>query len=89
MEDFLSMMLEFFGDLLEDRLRRIKNAGKRKWALTIFYFVLTSLFTVALLFLTFSASKECSRVGVLILAVLTALWVLVSGFLIIRQYRKN
>ena len=89
MEDFLSMMLEFFGDLLEDRLRRINNAGKRKWALTIFYFAITSLVTVALLFLTFSAFEEVSKLGFLVLSVITVLWVLVSGFLIIRQHRKE
>ena len=89
MEDFLSMVLEFFADLLEAMLHRIKDPRKRKWALTIFYFALTSLVTVALLFLTFSAFEEVSKLGVLVLSVFTVLWVLVSGFLIIRQHRKK
>ena len=89
MEDFLSMVLEFFADLLEDRLRRIKNPGKRKWALTIFYFALTSLITVALLFLLFTAFKEVSKIGVLVLSAFIVLWVLISGFFIIRHHRKK
>ena len=89
MEDFLSMMLEFFGDLFENRLRAIKSPRKRKWALTSFYCVLTSLFTAVLVYMTISVSKEISKLGVLILFVFTALWVLVSGFFIVRHHRKQ
>jgi cobalamin biosynthesis protein CobD/CbiB len=89
MEDFLSMMLELFCDLLENKLRRIKNPGKRKWGLTIFYCVFAVLFTAVLVYMTISVSKEISKLGVLVLSTFTVLCVLVSGFLIIRQHRKN
>ena len=89
MEDFLSMILEFLCDLFENKLRRIKTSGKRKWALTIFYCVLTSLFTAVFVYMTISASKKISKLGVLVLSIFTVLWVLVSGFFIIRQHRKK
>ena len=89
MEDFLSMMLEFFCDLFENKLRCIKTPGKRKWALTIFYCVFAVLFTAVLVYMTIRASKEISKLGVLVLSIFTVLWGLVSGFFIIRQHRKN
>ena len=89
MEDFLSMMLELFCDLLENNLRRIKNPGKRKWGLTIFYCVFAVLFTAVLVYMTISVSKEISKLGVLVLSTFTVLCVLVSGFFIIRHHRKK
>ena len=89
MEDLLAGVLEFLGDLLVNALRGIKNPRKRKWALTIFYATIALLFSCVLLFLTITAYKEISLVGTLVLSGMTGLWMLASGFYIIRQHRKN
>jgi len=89
MEDFLAVVLEVLGNLLEDALHGIKNPRKRKWALTIFYSVIALIMSGAFIFLTLVCYKEGKGGATWILSGITGLLILGAVFLIIREHRKN
>ena len=43
MDDLIEALIDLAGDLLEEVLKGIKNPQKRKWALTVFYSLVTLL----------------------------------------------
>ena len=89
MDDLIEALIDLAGDLLEEVLKGIKNPQKRKWALTIFYSVITLLITGFLVWGAVAVYLDGNLTGAIVFAAVAVILLLVFGFFILRGYKKN
>ena len=89
MDGFIEFVIEFFGGLLEDSIRGIKNPNKRKWALTAFYTVVSLGIITFFACMAVSSGRENNRIGAMIMGGIAAITFFVSSCIIIRGHKKQ
>ena len=89
MDDLIEAAIELIGDLLEAALKEIKNPQKRKWALTIFYSVVTWLVTGFLIWGAIALYLEGNLTGAIVFAAVGGILFLVSEIFILRGHKRN
>ena len=89
MDDLIEALIDLAGDLLEAVLKGIKNPQKRKWALTIFYSVITLLITAFLIWGAVAIYFDGNLTGATAFAAVAVLLLLIFGFFILRGHKKN
>ena len=89
MDDIIEAVVELLGDLLEMALKGIKNLQKRKWALTVFYVLITLGITGFLLWSAGEIWKDGNKTGAGIFAGIAVILCTVFGFFIIRGHKRN
>ena len=89
MDDLIEAVIDLACDLLEVILAGIENPKKRKWALTIFYSVVTLLIVGFLIWGAVAVFVEGNLTGAIAFAAVAAVLLLVFGFFILRGHKKN
>ena len=89
MDDLIEALIDLAGDLLEEVLKGIKNPQKRKWALTVFYSVITLLITGFLVWRAVAVYLDGNLTGAIVFAAVAVILLLVFGFFILRGHKKN
>ena len=89
MEDLIEAAIDLTGDLLEAVLKGINNPQKRKWALTIFYSVVTLLITAFLIWGAVAVCFDGNLTGAAAFAAVAVILLFIFGFFILRGHRKN
>ena len=89
MDDLIEAAIELVGDLLEAALKGIRNTQKRKWALTIFYSIVTLLITIFLIWGAIAIYLDGNLAGAIVFAAVAVILFLVFGFFIFRGHKKN
>lgn len=88
MDDLIEMVIELAGDLLEEMLKGIKNPHRRKWALTIFYSIVTLAITGFLIWGAVAVYLDGNLTGAIVFAGIAAVLLLVFGFFILRGHKR-
>ena len=89
MDDLIEALIDLSGDLLEEVLKGIKNPKKRKWALTVFYSVVTLLITGFLAWGAVAVYFDGNLTGAIAFAVIAVILLLIFGFFILRGHKKS
>ena len=89
MDDLIEAVIDLAGDLLEEVLKRIKNPQKRKWALTIFYSLVTLLISGFLVWGAVAVYLDGNLTGTIAFAAVAVILLLVFGFFILRGHKMN
>ena len=89
MDDLIEAVIDLAGDLLEEVLKGIKNPQKRKWALSIFYSVITLLITGFLVWGAVAVYLDGNLTGAIVFAAVAVILLLAFGFFILRGHKKN
>ena len=89
MDDLIEALIDLAGDLLEEVLKGIKNPQKRKWALTVFYSLVTLLISGFLVWGAVAVYLDGNLTGAIVFAAVAVILLLVFGFFILRGYKKN
>ena len=88
MEDLIAGVIELVGNLLEDGFKSIKNTKKRKWALTIFYSVVTLAIVSFCVWSAIAFYRQNNWTGFIVLAVIAGFLFLIFVFLFFVATRR-
>jgi len=89
MDDIIEFVIELLGELLETALGSIKNPQIRKWALTVFYSLITVAVCGFLAWIAITLYLEQNMTGALSVAGVAGVLFLVFGFFILRRHKKR